>query len=107
MLKTPLGWLLLAIVVILAVIVVVLFGWEALIIAGIVIGLCMAAYYVYLAVTTVTTPGLTPYERGKLFDKALFNVVLGFAGVEAHRSGPDGCTRADAPRRRCAALATP
>ena len=79
MLKTPLGWLLLAIVVILAVIVVVLFGWEALIIAGIVIGLCMAAYYVYLA---VTTPGLTPYERGKLFGKALFNVVLGFAGVE-------------------------
>jgi hypothetical protein len=79
MLKTPLGWLLLAIVVILAVIVVVLFGWEALIIAGIVIGLCMAAYYVYLA---VTTPGLSPYERGKLFGKALFNVVLGFAGVE-------------------------
>ena len=79
MLKTPLGWLLLAIVVILAVIVVVLFGWEALIIAGIVIGLCMAAYYVYLA---VTTPGLTPYERGKLFGEALFNVMLGFAGVE-------------------------
>jgi hypothetical protein len=79
MLKTPLGWLLLAIVVILAVIVVVLFGWEALIIAGIIIGLCMAAYYVYLA---VTTPGLSPYERGKLFGKALFNVVLSFVGVE-------------------------
>ena len=83
MLKTPLGWLLLAIVVILAVIVVVLFGWEALIIAGIIIGLCMAAYYVYLA---VTTPGLTPYERGKLFGKALFNVVLSFVGVEVEGS---------------------
>ncbi len=83
MLKTPLGWLLLAIVVILAVIVVVLFGWEALIIAGVIIGLCMAAYYVYLA---VTTPGLTPYERGKLFGKALFNVVLAFVGVELEGS---------------------
>jgi len=79
MLKTPLGWLLLAIVVILAVIVVVLFGWEALIIAGIIIGLCMAAYYIHLA---VTTPGLSPYNRGKLFGKALFNVVLSFVGVE-------------------------
>ena len=83
MLKTPLGWLLLAIVVILAVIVVVLFGWEALIIAGIIIGLCMAVYYVYLA---VTTPGLSPYERGKLFGKALFNVVLSFVGVEVKGS---------------------
>jgi hypothetical protein len=79
LLSTPLGWLLLAIAVILVVIVVVLFGWEALIIAGIIIGICMAVYYVYLA---VTTPGLSPYERGKLFGHALFELVLGFIGVE-------------------------
>lgn len=79
LLKTPLGWLVLAGIILLTVIIVVLVGWEALIIAGLVIGLCMAAYYVYLA---VTTPGLDWHSRGKLFGKALFNLALGFVGVE-------------------------
>jgi hypothetical protein len=79
MLHTLWGVLILIALVILVVLVVVFFGWEALIIAGIILGLCFAAYYVYLA---ITTPGLSPYERGKLFGKALFNIVLGFAGIE-------------------------
>ena len=79
MLHTLWGILILVAVIILVVLVVIFFGWEALIIGGIILGLCFAAYYIYLA---VTTPGLSPYERGKLFGKAAFNVVLGFAGVE-------------------------
>ncbi|MEQ1570434.1 MAG: hypothetical protein ABMA64_32675, partial [Myxococcota bacterium] len=79
LLSTPLGWVMLALAVILVVIVVVLFGWEALIIAGIIMGIAMAAYYIYLA---VTTPGLSAYERGKLFGHATFELVMGFAGVE-------------------------
>jgi hypothetical protein len=79
LLSSPLGWLLLAIAIILVVIIVVLFGWTALIIAGIILGIIMAAYYIYLA---VTTPGLSAYERGKLFGKGAFELVLGFAGVQ-------------------------
>jgi hypothetical protein len=79
MLQTLWGVLILIAIIIIVVLVVIFVGWEALIIAGIILGLCFAAYYIYLA---VTTPGLSPYERGKLFGKALFNLALGFAGVE-------------------------
>ncbi|HMG21795.1 MAG TPA: hypothetical protein VK607_10775 [Kofleriaceae bacterium] len=79
MLQTLWGILILIAIIILVVLVVVFVGWEALIIAGIILGLCFAAYYIYLM---ITTPGLSWYERGKLAGKALFNIVLGFAGVE-------------------------
>jgi hypothetical protein len=79
MLQSLWGILILIAIIIIVVLVVIFVGWEALIIAGIILGLCFAAYYIYLA---ITTPGLSPYERGKLFGKALFNIVLGFAGVE-------------------------
>jgi uncharacterized protein YjbJ (UPF0337 family) len=78
-LHTLWGVLILIAIIIIVVLIVVFVGWEALIIAGVILGLCFAAYYIYLA---VTTPGLSPYERGKLFGKALFNIALGVAGIE-------------------------
>ncbi|XVV00946.1 hypothetical protein ACQPW3_26440 [Actinosynnema sp. CA-248983] len=74
---TVVGWVIIAVVVIVAVVVVVLFGWEALLIGllviGLVVGLSMAGYYLYLA---ITQPNLTWRERGRLVGRALFEVAL-------------------------------
>ncbi|MFV0457287.1 MAG: hypothetical protein ACK5MT_00740 [Actinomycetales bacterium] len=74
---TVVGWVIIAVVVIVAVIVVVVFGWEVLLIAlaviGVVVGLSMAGYYLYLA---FTRPDLTWRERGRLVGRALFEIAL-------------------------------
>lgn len=74
---TVVGWVIIAVVVIVAVVVVVLFGWEALLVGllviGLVVGLSMGAYYVYLA---ITQPNLTWRERGRLVGRALFEFAL-------------------------------
>ncbi|WP_299464719.1 hypothetical protein [uncultured Microscilla sp.] len=46
---------------------------KALLVIGLIFGGASAAYSLYLA---FTTEGLSAYERGKLFGKALFDIVL-------------------------------
>jgi hypothetical protein len=87
--KTPLFWIIVAIVAIVLIVAILWFGWaavvaglkviaEILIVLGIIIGLLAAAYFIYLA---ITTPNISPYERGKLIGKGLFEVVLAFTGT--------------------------
>ena len=79
---TLVGWVIIAIVVIVAAIVVVLFGWEALLISllvmGLGVGLSMAVHYIYLA---ITQPDLSWRERGRLVGRALFDVALAALSV--------------------------
>ena len=51
---------------------------TVLLIVGIVVGLAMAGYYIYLA---VTTEGLSPYERGKLVGRGIFEGIMAFVGT--------------------------
>lgn len=55
----------------------VAFGTVALII-GAIVGIVLLGYYIYLA---VTTPGLSPYERGLLVGQGLFEAISGFVGT--------------------------
>lgn len=55
----------------------VAFGTVALII-GAIVGVVLLGYYIYLA---VTTPGLSPYERGLLVGQGLFEAISGFIGT--------------------------
>lgn len=89
--KTPLFWIIVAVaavlIIIAAVILTIVTGGaflvalvtvltvvaKALLIIGAIVGGASALYFLYLA---FTTEGLTPYERGKLIGKALFEVVL-------------------------------
>lgn len=82
---TPAKWLMAAIVIIAAIIVIALvaffagisFGLAALIV-GVVVGLIMAGYYIFQA---ITAEGLTPYERGKLVGRGLFEGITAFMGT--------------------------
>lgn len=46
---------------------------EIVMVIGVIIGVAMASYYLYLM---FTTPGLTARERGQLFGKALFEIAM-------------------------------
>jgi len=81
-LATPLFWIIAAVVAVVVVALVLIFGWAAVLTAIVVIGviaaIAFAGYYVYLA---VTTPGLSAYERGKLFGRAVTELALGIVGT--------------------------
>jgi hypothetical protein len=87
--KKPLFWIVVAILAVVAIVVIVFFGWEVLVAAlaaigkfllvvGVIIGVLVAAYYIYLA---ATKPNLSPYERGKLVGKAIDEIILAFLGT--------------------------
>ena len=89
LIKKPLFWIAVAIVAVVVIIVIIFFGWEALVAAlavigkvllvvGIIIGIGVAVYYIYLA---ITKPDLSPYERGKLVGKAIDEIILAFLGT--------------------------
>lgn len=82
---TPAKWLLAAVVIIAAVIVIALvaffagisFGLAALIV-GAIVGVGFMLYYFYQA---ATAEGLSPYERGKLVGRGIFEGLMAFAGT--------------------------
>lgn len=82
---TPAKWLLAAVVIIAAVIVIALvaffagisFGLAALIV-GAIVGIGFMLYYFYQA---ATAEGLSPYERGKLVGRGIFEGLMAFAGT--------------------------
>jgi hypothetical protein len=89
LIKKPLFWIVVAILIVVAIVVIVFFGWSALVgalafigkallIIGLIIGIGVAIYYIYLA---ITKPDLSPYERGKLVGKAIDEVILAFLGT--------------------------
>jgi len=89
LIKKPLFWIVVAIVAVVLIALIIIFGWEAivaalgyvlkaLVVLGIIAGIAFASYYVYLM---ITKPNLSAYERGKLFGRAIFEVVLAFAGT--------------------------
>jgi Domain of unknown function (DUF4157) len=83
--RTPAKWLAAAVVIIVAVIAIAIiaafagisFGLAALIV-GAIVGVCFMAYYFYQA---ATTEGLSPYERGELVGRGIFEGIMAFAGT--------------------------
>jgi len=81
---TFLFWFIIAIVVIIIVILVIKFGialaviLKVLLVIGIIIGVLFAIYYIYKA---FATEGLSPYERGRLFGRGLFEIFFALIGV--------------------------
>ncbi|MDI9310934.1 MAG: DUF4157 domain-containing protein [Limnohabitans sp.] len=51
---------------------------KVLLVIGIVVGVLAAIYFIYKA---ITTEGLSPYERGKLFGRALFEIAFALIGT--------------------------
>lgn len=89
MIKKPLFWVVVAIVAVVLIAAILYFGWaavagalavigKALVVIGIIIGVGLAIYYIYLA---ITKPDLSPYERGKYVGKAVVEALLAFAGT--------------------------
>ena len=87
--KEPLFWFVVAVVALVIVIAIIYFGWaavagalavigKALVVIGIVIGVGLALYYIYIG---FTKPDLSPYERGKYVGKAVVEALLAFAGT--------------------------
>jgi hypothetical protein len=89
LIKKPLFWIVVVIIAIVLVVVIIYFGWaavagvlaaigKALVVIGIIIGVGLAIYYIYVA---ITKPDLSPYERGKYVGKAVVEVFLAFLGT--------------------------
>jgi hypothetical protein len=94
--KSKVFWIVVAVIVIVLVVIVVVlvvfFGmeilaaiaavWEVvetiLIVVGVIMGVGAAIYYVYLM---ITKPNLSWRERGRLFGRAIFEIILAFAGT--------------------------
>lgn len=82
---TPALWLVAAIViigvVIIAAIIAVVLGVKlglVLLVMGIIVGLGIAGYFIWQA---ITAEGLSPYERGQLVGRGLFEGVMAFVGT--------------------------
>lgn len=77
-------WVAIIIIVLLILFVVFVLGvafadvLAALLILGIVFGVLAAIYFIYRA---ATTEGLSPYERGRLFGRALFEIAFALIGT--------------------------
>lgn len=82
-------WIVLALVVVVAVVLVLTGGWAllavaaklvlvVLTVAGLLFGLAIAGYALYLM---VSQPDLTAFERGELFGQALLELLLSIGGV--------------------------
>lgn len=89
LIKTPLFWIVVAVLAVVLIAAILYFGWAAvagflsqaltyIVYAGIAAGIGFAIYYLYLM---ITKPNLSAYERGKLFGRAIFEIVLAFAGT--------------------------
>lgn len=89
LIKKPLFWIVVVIVAIILIAAIIYFGWAAvagalaaigkvLLVIGIIIGIGIAIYYIYIA---ITKPDLSPYERGKYVGKAVVEVLLAFIGT--------------------------
>jgi hypothetical protein len=86
--KTPLFWIVVAVIIIAVIIVAFAAGvtigavlavvGKVLLVIGVVVGVIAAGYYIYLM---ITKPDLTWRERGQLLGKAIFELVLAFAGT--------------------------
>ena len=81
---TLIFWIIVIVIVIIIVILVFVFEvafatiLAVLVVVGVIVGVLAAIYYIYKA---ITTEGLTPYERGKLFGRALFEIAIALVGT--------------------------
>ncbi|WP_437823691.1 eCIS core domain-containing protein [Tenacibaculum mesophilum] len=81
---TLIFWIVVLVVVLIIVFLVVVVGitlaaiGKVLLIIGIVIGIIA---FVYFLVAAIVTEGLTPYERGRLLGKGLFELAFGLIGT--------------------------
>ena len=81
---TLIFWIIIAIIVIIILVLVFVVGiafaviLKVLLVIGIIIGVLFAIYYFYRA---FATEGLSPYERGRLFGRGLFEITLALIGA--------------------------
>jgi hypothetical protein len=81
---TLIFWIIIAAIVLIIVILVVKFGialaliLKVILVIGIIVGVLFAIYYFYRA---FATEGLSPYERGRLFGRGLFEIGLALIGA--------------------------
>ena len=93
--KEPLFWIVVAVVAVVLVIAVIVlvikgaavlaaigavlvFASKVLLVIGVIAGVIAAGYYIYLM---ITQPDLSPRERGRLMGRAIFEVIMAFAGT--------------------------